>query len=134
MTNPKSFLLYLFVSIFMGCANDDNSLSNPTNEDLLISGKWYQESNSGSTLSDCEKMTSFDFNSENELEVEIFDDSSGPCQSIGTLDGTYSLTNDVNLSVIVPALAFSGTIQSISENRLVINSSGEIIEFDRTAG
>lgn len=67
----------------------------------------------------------------NALEVDVFDDSSGSCQSLGITNASYSLTNDVDLVLTIPGLTISATIQSIDSDELVVLSSGETVTFDR---
>ena len=135
MRTVKSITLLAVIALFFGCSSDDNgSDSGPSNLELLFSGKWYQESSSSSTYTACEKQTSFDFMASNALEVEVFDVSSGSCQSLGTNNASYSLTNDVDLVLTITGWTISGTIQSIDSDELVVLSSGETVTFDRNPG
>ncbi len=135
MKTIKMLCLFSGLVLITACNSDDDATTVvPTNQELLISGKWYQESSTESTYTDCEKNSSFNFLDTTNLSVEPFDDSSGTCQSLGATEATYSLTNDVNLVLTIPGTTVNATIQSITASELVLLSNGGTIVLDKTAG
>lgn len=118
------------------CSSDDDGIDiGKTNQELLIAGIWYQETNSDEDLSDCEKTTSFNFVNNTDLEIEVFADLTGSnCESFGMIDATYSLTNDVDLTIMFDGDTANAVIISIDDNELIISDDGETITFDRIPG
>jgi hypothetical protein len=130
MQTAKSVLLIMFIALFVGCSNDDNGKSNLQ---LLTSGKWYNESKSPGTYTDCEKKGYIQFMTNGDVVIESFEDGI-TCASLGAVMATYILTNDVNLEVTLGTEMESAVIQSISETELTLSSNGEILVFDKTQG
>ena len=126
-------LVYLFA---LSCSSDDDSSGDnmPTTSELLTASIWYQESRSPGTLSDCEKNSSFKFNTDNTVTVESFNDNAGPCESEGILNATYVL-NGMTITITLGTDVIIATINSISETELsVTDSEGETVVFDKTQG
>jgi hypothetical protein len=138
MKTLKALIILSLLIVANSCSNDDDNNDNvppqSTNQELLISGKWYQESNSGTAFTQCEKNSSWDFIDITNLAVETFDDSSGTCESLGITNATYTLTNDVNLELSAPGTTIIATIQSITSSELVLLGNGDTVVFDKTPG
>jgi len=135
-TTLKSFAIIVLSILFVGCSSDDdsNSSSEETTQDFLTSGKWYQESRTPGNFTDCEKNSSFKFNTDNTLNVESFGDDSGTCESQEMLSATYTLSG-MSLTITINSEVITATINSISESSMnVTDSEGETIVFDRTQG
>ena len=66
----------------------------------------------------------------------MFDDGSGTCESLGTINATYSLANDVDLTINLPGdPGLVATIIEISETILVVeDDQGIRITLDKTQG
>ncbi|ULC57940.1 lipocalin family protein [Flaviramulus sp. BrNp1-15] len=130
-------LSMLFVILFaFNCSSDDDSNSNneQQTEDLLTSSKWYQESKTPGSFSDCEKNTSFKFNTDNSIVVESFDDGSGTCQSQGTTTSSYTL-NGTTLTITLGSDIITANIDNITSTMLTVtDNSGDTIVFDKTQG
>lgn len=120
----------------VSCGNDDDGGDmGKTNQELLIAGIWYQEDASDEDLTDCEKNSSFNFVNNTDLEIEAFDTITGTnCESIGAFNATYSLTNDVDITITLIGETINGKIESLNDNELIISNDGETITFDRTPG
>ncbi|MBR9915523.1 MAG: lipocalin family protein [Algicola sp.] len=120
------------------CSSDDgdNGSTNPTVQELLVSGKWYNESRSvGSNYSDCEKNGSIAFNNNGQVMVETFDDPSGPCESLGLITATYTLANSSEITIIYGSEVLISNIVTITQESLTImTSDGESLTFDKTQG
>ncbi|MGS2726521.1 lipocalin family protein [Psychroserpens sp. BH13MA-6] len=124
--------------IIYNCSSDDgdNGTNNPTVQELLVSGKWYNESRSvGSNYSDCEKNGSIAFNNNGQVMVESFDDPSGPCESLGVITATYTLANSSEITIIYGSEVLNASIISITQETLtVMSSDGETLTYDKTPG
>ncbi|WP_422105329.1 lipocalin family protein [Winogradskyella sp.] len=135
----KKIVIVLLISICicaLSCSSDDDSSGDnmPTTSELLTASVWYQESRSPGTLSDCEKNSSFKFNTDNTVTVESFSDNSGPCESEGILNATYTL-NGLTITITLGTDVIIATINSISETELsVTDNQGETVVFDKTQG
>lgn len=133
-----NILLVLSIVLFASCNKDDDGGSNPqpTNLELLTSGKWYFESNPPGVNTACEKKGYVQFMANGSLIINSFDDASGTCESLGAVNATYTLTNDVNITIVFGSDSQAVVINSISENELKITNSdnGEINIFDKTEG
>ena len=132
--NRLSFLLILLLTF--SCSSDDDSSSGdtPTTAELLTSGRWYLESKTPGGFTDCEKNSSFKFNTNNTVDVDFYDDDAGPCQPEGIINTAYSL-NGNTLNITFGSESSVVTINSISETTLnVTDDVGDTIIFDRTQG
>ena len=128
-----AMLLSLFV--FTSCSNNDDSdgSNQATNKELLISGKWYNESKSPGTYTDCEKNGYVEFKTNGSVIIESFEVGI-TCASLGAVTATYTLTNDVNIELTLGEEMVTAVIQSISSTELTITSDGETLVFDKTPG
>ncbi len=132
----KTLNIVCLILFAFSCNSDDDSSSEiaPSTLELLTNGKWYLESKTPGGFSDCEKNSSFKFNANHTVDVENFDDSSGPCDTLGTVNSTYSLSGSV-LTIELGSDSVTATINSISETNLnVTNNVGDTIVFDKVQG
>ena len=136
--NTQKLVGALFMALsLVACSGDDDSDSSQqmTNEELII-GKWYFESKTPGSYSDCEKMGYIDFKNDGTFTIESFEDNTSTCTSTGAVTGTYTLINGVNITLMAGTETQTATIQSISQSELVVidTGSGDVNTFDRTAG
>ncbi|WP_067146126.1 lipocalin-like domain-containing protein [Pseudotamlana agarivorans] len=119
------------------CSNDDNGdSSEKTTRELLTTGKWYQESKSPGSFTDCEKNGYVEFMDNGDAIVDIYDDFSGTCESLGAIIAEYTLSNNIKITITFGADVTEINIEEISDDELVLKNvnDGEIIRFDRTPG
>ncbi|MEZ4778710.1 MAG: lipocalin family protein [Flavobacteriaceae bacterium] len=116
--------------------DDDNQSQQQTNQQLLVSGKWYFQSKTPGSYTECEKKGYIQFMNNGTFNIDVFDDSSGSCESLGAVTANYILSNGVNLTLMLGDESQSAVIDSISESQLTITNSteGEVILFDKTEG
>lgn len=122
--------------VFTSCSNnDDNNDGNQqTNLQLLTSGKWYNESKTPGSFTACEKKGYIKFETNGNMSIESFDDGSGTCQTLGVDVATYTLTDDVNITITFGSEVINAVIISITETLFTVNSNGETTVFDKTEG
>lgn len=136
MKTIKILAIILFSALTFSCSSDDDSSSGdePTTLELLTTGTWYLESKTPNDFSDCEKNSSFKFNTDNTLNAESFEDGTGTCESDGVVNTTYTLTGDT-LVIIFGSDTITATINSISDTILnITDDEGDTIVFDKTQG
>ncbi|WP_299278183.1 lipocalin family protein [uncultured Psychroserpens sp.] len=136
MKTHNLFGLLLILLLTFNCSSDDDSSSGDTQTtaQLLRSGTWYLESKTPGDFTDCEKNSSFKFNTNNTVDVDSYDDASGPCESEGVVSATYSLSGNT-LNIVIGGETITATINSISETTLnVTDDVGDTIVFDKTQG
>ena len=137
--NTQKFLLVLSMSLLViTCDSDDDNGDQqqlPT-EVLLVSGKWYFESRTPGSYTDCEKTGYVQFMENGTFMLENFEDDADTCMSNGVFTGSYTLTNGVNLTLIAGTESQSAVINSITQTELKITnaSDGEQIVFDKSEG
>lgn len=122
--------------LVIACSNnDDNDHNNDgqTTLELLVSGRWYQESKSPGSFSSCEKNSYIEFSNETDIALHFYNEDSGPCESEGVINATYTLSNN-NLVINASGEIISVTIDAISENELIVTSENETIVFDKIEG
>lgn len=135
----KTLAVILMSILGVSCSSDDDSSSDgnsstPTTAQRLTAGIWYLESKTPGGFTDCEKNSSFNFKTDNTIEVESFVDNSGACESDGIINSTYSLSNN-NLIIDFGGDSITATINDISSNTMTItDSDGDVIDFDKTQG
>lgn len=138
MKTLKTFSIVCVLACTYSCSNsDDDSTSNSpqqTTKELLTSGKWYYESKTPGSYTPCEKKGNIHFMTDGNMTLNSFDDSSGTCQSLGEVAATYTLTNDVNITITAGPDIIIGTIDDISEDEMTFISNGETLVFDKTEG
>ncbi|MEZ4803526.1 MAG: lipocalin family protein [Gelidibacter sp.] len=137
--NTQKFLFAVSICLFtFACSSDDDNgnQQQESNEDLLVSGKWYFESKTPGSYSDCEKSGYIQFRSDGTFTIEVYEDNGGTCESLGADNGNYTLTNNVNITLTAGSETQSAVITSISQSELKITNSGdgEMLVFDKTAG
>jgi hypothetical protein len=129
-----SFLSILVLSFACSNNSDDDITETKATEDLLTSGKWYQESKTPGSFSDCEKNSSFQFNDDGSLEQESFEENSGACEVVDINTATYTL-NGSSLVISFGSDTISATINRITASELsVTDSNGDTVLFDKTQG
>lgn len=138
-TQKVLFVLALCLALLnLNCNSDDDdgSSSQPTNMELLTSGKWYFESKTPGSYNDCEKNGYIQFMDNGTLILDVFEEDAGTCVSLGAVTANYTLTNDVNLTLTLGTDTESAVISAISATSLTVNNTdtGEVIIFDKTAG
>nr|WP_321237165.1 lipocalin family protein [uncultured Psychroserpens sp.] len=136
MKTFKQLSLFVLALLTFNCSSDDDSSSGGTltTAELLTSARWYLESKTPGDFTDCEKNTSFKFNTDNTVDVDSYEDDSGPCESQGVISSTYSLSGNT-LTIDLGGDSITATINSISETLLnVTDDIGDTIVFDRTQG
>lgn len=129
-------ILLLALSIF-NCSSDDDSNGNgdqPTNRELLTSGKWYNESVTPGSYTACEKMGYVQFSDSGTLTIESFEINAGNCESLGINSATFTLTNNSIINISFEGDMITAEIMSISQNSLTISTVEETIVFDKTEG
>lgn len=143
MKTTQKLLIAIILGLFTfaSCSkdddnNDDQQQHQQTTQQLLTSGKWYFESKSTGTYTACEKKGYIQFMTDGSMIINSFDDGSGTCESLGAASATYTLTNNVNLTLVFGSDTQSAVINSISESELTTTNSdtGEINVFDKTEG
>jgi len=135
MRTIKSILLFAVIVLFFGCGSDDNGDTNePTNLELLISGKWYNESRTPGSYTDCEKNGYIEFMTNGDAVINSFDDGSGTCQSLGAVTASWTLTNEVDLNLTLGPESVDATIIAISSSEMTVVGNGETIVFDKNPG
>ena len=138
MKKLKAITLICLAILTFSCNKDDDSseTQEATNLELLTSGKWYQESKTPGTTTSCEKKTNLLFKTDGTLKLEIFEETSGSCQSLGIETLTYTLTNNVDLTLTFGTDTLNLVILSITETQLNIRNDqdDEILVFDKTEG
>jgi len=130
---------FLAIAIVMSnCSKEDDGASQMTNQQLLVSGKWYQESKTTGTVSACDKKSYIEFMSNGTMSAATFEDSSGSCTSSGINSATYTLTNNVNIKITFGTDVIDAVIKSITATKLTIdtqdNGQPSTQVFDKTEG
>jgi hypothetical protein len=128
-------ILSILLLAFSCGSDDDNDSTQQTNQQLLTLGKWYQETKTPTNFTACEKNGSVLFNTNGDITIESFGDGSGTCESLGAETATYTLTNNVDITIIFGSETLNAVINGISTNALSItNDDGEVLTFDKTQG
>jgi hypothetical protein len=136
MKTYKYFAISLLTLLVLSCSSDDDNGNNDpqlSTLELLNSGRWYLESKTPGSFSACEKSGYLEFSNNTDIALNFFDDQSGPCESTGVVNGTFTLSNN-NLVINASGEVISVTIDAISENELTVTSSTETIVLDKIEG
>lgn len=125
--------------LFSACSSDDDNSGGMQGDidvlSVLTSGKWYQETITPGSFTDCEKNTSIEFATNGIVTIDTYDDQMGPCESLGAEAGSYTLTNNRDLLITSDVIVISVVIDSITEELLTITTTdGEILTFDKVQG
>ncbi|MFV0572320.1 MAG: lipocalin family protein [Xanthomarina gelatinilytica] len=121
--NKKVGLIILFaltINLFNCSKDDDKPQPEPTTHDLLMSGKWYWESVTSFTLTDCNKQSYFLFDGNDLLQETFAENNENNCVATFSQTGTYQL-NENTIIVTVDTGSVVFTITSISKDKLVMN-------------
>ena len=123
----------------LGCSknnDDDSENQQQSNLELLTSGKWYFQSKTPGSYTACEKKGYIQFMNDGMFTINVFDESSGTCASLGAVSANYTLTNEVMLTLTLGSETQSAVINNISESQLNITNTtqDETIVFDKTEG
>ena len=133
----KTICLICLVLFTFSCNKSDDDSSDSvelTTEELLNSGKWYQESNGSGSNTACEKKGYVQFMSNGDFVINSYEDNSGSCESLGTTTATYTLSNNKNIVITFGIETLTATILSISDIELTLETEEETLVFDKTEG
>lgn len=137
MKTLKQISILLLIVLTFNCSNDDdgNSGEIATVRELLTSGKWYQESRTPGSYTDCEKMGYVQFMTNNIFTLENFGSNGGDCTSLGLNTATYILTENMTIEISFEGEILSTEIIVISTQELtLLTSENETLVFDKTEG
>lgn len=129
-------ILLLTLTLFSCSSDDDNNdqLQQSTQE-LLTSGKWYQESRTPGNYTDCEKMGNIQFMTNNNFIIESFENDGDDCISLEVTTATYTLSENTTLVISFEGDIRSAEIVEISTQELtLLTSENETLVFDKTEG
>ena len=120
--------MFAFILVFASCSKDDSpaedntAMDEPTNQELLISGKWYVESSTEIGVADgCTGQSYFHFLDNDSLIIETYEQVGiEDCVSDGVELFNYQLLGNV-LDVAEAENTFI-TIEHISETQLIIKA------------
>lgn len=135
-TFNKFFLISLLILTYSCNKSDDDSNNSQqlTTEDFLTSGKWYLEAKTPGDYTSCEKKGYILFMDNSNFVLVLFDDNSGTCESLGEVNGSYTLINNLDLNLNMGSDSQSAIIVSISEEELTLETEAETLVFDKTEG
>ncbi|WP_348660981.1 lipocalin family protein [Croceibacter atlanticus] len=97
----KNLILAItFLLCLCSCSNDDDSTNQTSNFENLIVGEWQliesYENEELISLGECELMTTFNFDSNNEFGfVDVFTNTNGTCSVFSILIGTYTISESI---------------------------------------
>ncbi|WP_341199894.1 lipocalin family protein [Croceibacter atlanticus] len=98
----KNLILAItFLLCLCSCSNDDDDSTNQTsNFETLIVGEWQliesYDNEELISLGECELMTTFNFDSNNEFGfVDVFTNTNGTCSVFSILIGTYAISESI---------------------------------------
>tara|TARA_R100001369_G_scaffold92898_1_gene141151 strand:- start:5746 stop:6171 length:426 start_codon:yes stop_codon:yes gene_type:complete len=97
----KNLILAItFLLCLCSCSNDDDSTNQTSNFENLIVGEWQliesYENEELISLGECELMTTFNFDSNNEFGfVDVFTNTNGTCSVFSILIGTYAISESI---------------------------------------
>lgn len=135
----KKLGIVSLVLLISACSSDDDGNGGMQGgidvSALLTSGKWYQESITPGSFTDCEKNTSVEFTENGDVFIESFDDNTGACESLGIESGTFTLTNDRDVVITSNVIIINIVIDAITAELLIVRTSdGDTITFDKVQG
>ncbi|WP_204345621.1 lipocalin family protein [Psychroserpens algicola] len=137
MKTIKHLGLLILALLTINCSGDDdnNSDGELTVRELLISGKWYNESVTPGSYTDCEKMSYIQFSNNGTFTIENFEIIADNCESSGINTASFTLTNNTDITISFEGDTINAEIISITENLLTINSDNdETVVFDKIEG
>jgi hypothetical protein len=136
MKTIQSLFCICTLLCLISCSSSETDDSDEvlSTQELLTSGKWYQESQSPGSFSPCEKNTSFQFNTDGSVIIEGYNETSGSCQLENTLTASYTLSG-LSLTVSLGSETISATVENISTTELTLSeSTGAMTVFDKIKG
>ncbi|MGC1471608.1 MAG: hypothetical protein WA775_03360 [Psychroserpens sp.] len=131
----KLITLLTVLTFLFTCSQDDDVDSNITTLEILTSDKWYFQSKSPGTYTECNRKGFLDFSTDGTVSIRAFDDTSDDCGLEVVFDTTYTL-NGLNIDVeigsdsIIGIIAYDPSVETIT----IINSEGDSITFDKIEG
>ncbi|MEM5564283.1 lipocalin family protein [Psychroserpens sp. AS72] len=129
-----SILLVTFI-LFSCSSDDDNNSQQQSTQELLTSGKWYQESRTPGSYTICDKVSYIQFTTNNNFELESFEENGDDCISLGLMTATYTLTENMTIEISFEGELISTEIIGISAQELtLLTSENETLVFDKTEG
>ena len=133
----KTLSILLSTLIIFSCSGDDdnNSQEQQTVQELLTSGKWYQESRTPGSYTDCEKMGYVQFMTNNNFTLENFENNGDDCTSLGLMTATFTLSENTTIEIAFEGDIISTEILEISTQELtLLTSENETLVFDKIEG
>jgi len=130
LQNTLKIAMIAIVLVFASCskddgpAEDDTIVEEPTNHELLISGKWYiQSTSSGGNYGECERQTYLQFIDEDTLIIQAYHLAGGMNCVAETIQSiSYQMiTDDTFIFIGEPGLQF--IIEFLSETQLVLRQT-----------
>ncbi|MFV0375955.1 MAG: lipocalin family protein [Mangrovibacterium sp.] len=116
---------FFFAAFILSCnKGDDSPQPEPTVEELLTSGMWYYESQSGYPLNDCDRKSNLRLLKNGNFVIEEYDDDSGTCERTEPYSGTWELHSDEVFALVTGTYILEYTIVSITDTKLVLQYSG----------
>jgi len=97
----KNLILAItFLLCLCSCSNDDDSTNQTSNFETLIVGEWQliesYDNEELISLGECELMTTFNFDSNNEFGfVDVFTNTNGTCSVFSILIGNYAISESI---------------------------------------
>ncbi|MGC1633735.1 MAG: lipocalin family protein [Gelidibacter sp.] len=125
---PFKILTLLFIALVtFNCSSDDDSPAPElTTQQLLMSGRWYYNSASNSTVDSCQKNSYYDFTNAGTMIVESFRTNvSDQCTSNNIIVAPYVVSEDnKNIEVTLEGDKMIISIEFISESQLILKQNG----------
>lgn len=123
-----SIIFILFIGFaFISCSSDDDAPKDDPKQDLLV-GKWFFESSeNGEPLTDCQKTSYLEFYSNGTAYALLsVDNSAGVCTPLMDTKYKYELVSDKKIKFTVinddsEGSVFNTEIVSVSTTKLVLN-------------
>lgn len=138
-TLKQIFFTFILTSLTLACSSDDDSNSEQTVPQMLMSGKWYLEKDADEEVNPCEKRTFYHFYDDNKFTKAFYQKSSDgtDCYLQYMQYGTFILISDQFIKVALTDSNIENNykIVSISPDQLVIiGYYGSTLIFDKTEG
>lgn len=115
-------VLFAFTS-FVSCNKneDETAAIEPTKQELLL-GTWNLQNNSGSPLSDCDKLSKIGFLTTSNFSIEVHYEEDGTCITDGLVTTTYSLQANDDIVIDYQGEPLIWHLESISETTLKVTT------------
>ena len=130
LQHTLKLVMIAIVLVFTSCSKDDSvpednaALDEPTNHELLMTGKWYiQATSMGGATNDCQRQSYFQFIDEDTLIVQYYHiNGEDNCVADPIEIITYFITEDDTITLVgYPDFYF--VIEMISETELLLNQT-----------